>query len=219
MKFFTLCIALFLAQQSFSQNYFEGTVTYEYQYQSLYKFITTEYIKKTFPSGEIKTYKGSKLVIQTFFPEKTDTLKTIYVLDEQVGYVINPASDTIKQFSFNTIPGELLKSEKIGLTKEVLGKNCPAVQLEYIAELYKGKKINAVYYYDPAFPLNADLYQNFKQGYLNLYTEMAQSIVLASTMSYENLYRVDGTATKIDKKDIQDSFFDLPKDKVIIPMK
>lgn len=211
-----LTFILICSTSSFSQDSFEGSIHYSYSYESLYRFITTEYIQKTFPTQEIKTYKGAKFVVETINGNKPDTVKTIYDLAEQTCYVIYPASDTIKQFTYNSIPGQLLKSTKSSLTQTVLGKTCPAIELEYIADQYKGKKMTCVYYYDTDLSLDPANYQAFKQSYWNLYTSLAQALPVASSVSYEELYRVDAVATKISPAAVPDSFFELPEGKVIV---
>lgn len=216
MRLFILTLFLCCAHYSFSQSYFEGSIHYSYSYQSLYRFITTEYIQKTFPSHEIKTYKGAKFAVETIYGNKPDTVKTIYNLAEQTCYVIYPASDTIKQFTYNRIPGQLLKSTTSSLTQTVLGKTCPAIELEYIADQYKGKKMTCVYYYDTDLSLDPANYQAFKQSYWNLYTSLAKALPVASSVSYEELYRVDAIATKISPVAVSDSFFELPEGKVIV---
>ena len=204
---------------SSAQDYFEGTVSYEYEYTSLYKFISTDYIKKNFPTRSILHYKGSKYVEELFYNGDKPSTKTLYDLEMQKAYVIDPALDTVWQYSIDVIPGKLLKSEKTSLKKEVLGKNLPSYHLEYIVDMYNGKKTTAVYYYDTELTLNQTLYSDYKQSYWNLYTENTQSIYLASSMSIEKLYRLDATATKIDKKELPTSFFELPADKVVAEKK
>lgn len=219
MKILTTTLLLLFVQFSFSQDYFEGAVTYDYSYQSLYKFITTDYIAKTFPISEVKSFKGSKLAIETIFNDKSANTKTLYDLDNQVGYIIKASSDSIRQFKFDEIRGKLLRNAKSSLTKEVLGKTCPAVELEYIVDQYRGKKMTCVYHYDSELKLDPALYENFKYDYRNLYVAKAGAIDVASSISIEKLYRVDGVATKIDRKEIPDSFFELPEDKVLAPLK
>ncbi|MEO0472908.1 MAG: hypothetical protein AAF206_25045 [Bacteroidota bacterium] len=216
-RFFTLSIFCLVMSSLFAQDFFEGSITYQYSYQSLYKFITTDYIQKTFPLGERKTYKGSKILVETWYKERTDTLKTIYDLDKQKAFTIDPQSDTIRQTPINQPPGRLLQKEKVSMTKEVMGKKCAAVHLAYIVDMYRGKKVEAVYYYAPSLALNPVQYQGFQVDYMNLYAEMTGAIPLASSMSIEKLYRVDGVATDIQQKEVADTVFALPEGKVMYP--
>ena len=219
MKYLFCLIAIFTSAVLFSQNTFEGTIKYKYSYQSLYDWITTEYIEKNFPSEEIKTYKDSLICIQTIFANSTDTVKTIYNLSSQKGYIVYPDKDAIREIGINSIPGALQSNGATSLVKEVLGRSCKSFELQYTADIYKGRKMTCLYYYTDDYLLDIALYENFKSDYMHLYAASAKSIYLASSISIEKLYRIDGIATEIIEKEIPANFFELPEGKEVVPMK
>ncbi len=76
--------------------------------------------------------------------------------------------------------------------------------------------MTCVYHYDTDLALDPANYKEFKQSYWNLYTSLAQALPVASSVSYEELYRADAIATKISPAAVPDSFFELPEGKVIV---
>jgi len=196
--------------------YFEGEVHFKIEYESFNDNLAKELLVKELGSTLIGKVKEDKYLMYQNSSGDLGTTKIIYLLKENTGYVEYEKSDTIWQFNIDEEPGELLEVTKNTNDKKlILGDSCGSVTIRYIPKQSYVEQISCTYYFNPKYKLNPKFYQNHKDSYWNLFVNESKSIsVRNEVMNYPH-YKSIYQAQKIIVKNIKETEFNLPKNKII----
>lgn len=218
IKALFVLLLITVAINSHAQEYFEGEIQYAISYEA---------INPNIPIAVLETEMGTSFTAYI----KEDRYTTIYSgtgqlgwtkiitrLDQGYSYTEFEKSDTIVKSKFGSEKNELLFIEKNKAAKKiVLGTLCESVSMEYkpgdpeaFYESYKG-----TYYFDPRYALNSALYENYVDGFWNLYVKESGAISIRSETEFSPFFKAIQEATTIEAKKMDLSLFEPNPLKVI----
>jgi len=214
-----IIIFLFLIFNSkvFGQEYFEGELKYKIEYEPLHPNISKNMLETEFGNSFSAYVKEDRYTMIYHATGQIGWMKIIVRLDEGYTYTEFEKNDTIIKSKFGKKKNKLLifkknKDDK----KEVLGELCESITLDYELEpdaffpTQKGK-----YYFNPKYKLNSSLYENYTDGFWNLYVKESKSISIRNEIEYPSIFKSVSEATSITPKKISFEMFEPNKSKVI----
>ncbi|WP_153797675.1 hypothetical protein [Foetidibacter luteolus] len=168
---------------------------------------------KAFIKGKdvCRIYYNDKGIIVSRELQKTDSLKRyMWRADSDTVYV----NDLSKSVSFKAV------SIKNTAGKVILGKTCKGVEMysEYYASYDSEPEYNtAVYYFDSTQKLSPGIYEGVKYGSVEeLFSRYPYLTLGYITTFFGGKYRLSMTATKIIPTPMDDTYFQVPKNKTLI---
>lgn len=204
---------------TFAQDYFEGQIDYQVEYESLNNNIPSSYL--SYMLGDLFTayVKEDRYIMLYSSRAGKGWSKTIIRLDEGYSYVEFEKSDTIFRSKLNTNKNKLIVIKKNPNKQlSVLGEMCSSISLKYeFLDSENPIKIsNSVHYYNPKYRLNPMKYKIYTSGFWNLYVDKSEAISIRNEHTYEGFFKSVSEAKKIEVKEIPDELFELNKEKIIV---
>lgn len=146
-------------------------------------------------------------------------MKVIVSLKEGYSYTEFEKSDTIVKSKLNNGQEELLEFKRNSDTKKmVLNELCEAVSIvikpldpEAFYQEQRG-----THYFNPKYKLNAKLYENYTDGFWNLFVAESNAISIRNETEFFPLFKKIDEATSVVAKAVPDAIFKLDPNKTVL---
>lgn len=217
MKTITVLLLLFVSI-SYGQDYFEGQIEYKIEYETLNPNISKDYLSREFGDSFTAFVQEDRYAMIYHATGELGWMKIIVRLDEGYSYTEYEKKDTISKTKFGLEKSKLLKFEhNPDDKKKVLGELSESITLEYesldpdsFITVFKGK-----YYFNTKYKLNPKLYENYTDGFWNLFVKKSKSISIRNETEFYPYFKTNQEAVTIDKKKIPSNIFEPNTSKVI----
>ncbi|PIA79449.1 hypothetical protein BFR04_00960 [Gaetbulibacter sp. 4G1] len=214
----TKLILLLIASNIYGQEYFEGQLNYKIEYQPLNANIPAEYLAKEFGDSFTAYVREDRYAMIYHAKGELGWMKVIVRLDEGYSYTEFEKADTISKTKFGLEKNKLIELKRnTNDSKEVLGEMCESITLNYepsnpesFFQSFRGK-----YYFNPKYKLNANLYQNYTDGFWNLFVKESESISIRNETEFYPLFKAIQEASSIEIKTISLEMFEPNSSKII----
>lgn len=214
MKNLMILGCFILCQFSCAQKYFEGKVTFNKTYEPIDTRLTAELLAEYYGNWMIGMVQENRYLMYAPLNSK-DTMKIYYFLESSDGYIENSNSDTIEHFRIDEELAVLKNVKSVNSKKMVLGELCSAVSIEYKPNIDYIEKVIGVYYFNPKYKLNKELYIHHKDNFWNLFVAKSGSISVRNEITYFPIYKAIYQASNIEEQKIDDRLFILNPNKFI----
>ena len=202
----------------FSQEYFEGELNYNIEYESNNESISTNFLKKEFGVSFTAYVKEDKYAMIYYGKGQKGWMKVIVRLDEGFKYTEFEKSDTIVKTKFGKEKNDLISfKQNTDEKKEILGTECESITIEYEEGDSDSfiKEVRGKYYFDPKYKLNSALYSKYTDGFWNLYVKESESVSIRNEVEFYPLFKSIQEVTSIVEKKIDNTMFEPNKEKII----
>ncbi|WP_405208028.1 hypothetical protein [Aquimarina sp. LLG6339-5] len=213
---------LLLISNMYGQEYFEGQIEYKIEYEP---------INPNIPRGYLSTELGDSFT--AFVQEDRYTMiyngkgelgwmKIIVRLDEGYSYTEYEKKDTITKAKFGLEKDKLLEfSRNPDDKKIVMDELCESITINYQPSNPKAffKTFRGKYYFNPKYKLNSKLYENYTNGFWNLFVKESNSISIRNETEFYPFFKATQEAISIDEKKIPSKIFEPNNSKVIFEKK
>ncbi|WP_299255455.1 hypothetical protein [uncultured Aquimarina sp.] len=217
----TILFLLFISN-IYGQEYFEGQIEYKIEYEP---------INPNIPKGYLSTELGDSFT--AFVQEDRYTMiyhgkgelgwmKVIVRLDEGYSYTEYEKKDTISKTKFGLDKDKLLKfSHNPDDKKIIMDELCESITINYQPSDPKSffKTFRGKYYFNPKYKLNSKLYENYTDGFWNLFVKESNSISIRNETEFYPFFKTTQEAISIDEKKIPSKTFEPNNSKVIFEKK
>lgn len=184
----------------YSQN-FKGEIVYSNTYESKVAQLSNNQLNIMLgttqnyftQNGNYKSISNGKLILWQLYINKENKL-----------YNKMGNSETVYWNDCSVQGDEVLKAEVNKNAATILGKTCDEVILICKNGIQK-------YYFNSSLRVDPDLFKNHKFGNWYDYISKAKAFPLKIIVENQQ-FKMVSIATKIDNKEVPDSFFDLPKE-------
>ena len=217
-KYALAFLLTFFGLNCYSQNYFEGIVLYEIEYEPIANNISEKSLVEEMGDSLIAYIQEHRYLM--IFNTKSDLgVNKIFVsLEEGYAYIDYEQSDTIYKYKINKKSGALLKYEHTpNDKKKILDNICESITINYqpsdTDNSYEVRR--AKYYFDPRYKLNAKAYANHNENFWNLFVNKSNSISVRNEVEYYPIYRSVQQAVKVIEKILPDQIFLIDTNKYI----
>lgn len=209
---------IFICFQLNAQDFFEGELNYQIEYEVLNKNIPVSVLEREMGDSFSAYVKEDKYMMVYNSKGELGYRKIIIRLDEGYGYEEYEKSDTIFKYPLNNNKNKLIEiSRNSNDRKKVLDEMCESVTLKYestdpesIFKITYGK-----HYFNPKYKLNYEKYKNYTSGFWNLYVQEAEAISLRNEHFFKEMFNSVSQATKIIRKKILEKLFVIDKNKIV----
>lgn len=221
MNYFTkiasIFFLLFIATMS-GQEYFEGVLEYKVSYESNSEFIPTETLENEFGTSFTAYVQEDRYAMIFHSSGQFGWMKVIVSLKEGYSYTEFERSDTIVKSKFNKEQEELIEFKRNSDNKKlILNELCESVTINFKPldpdSFYK--ELRGTHYFNPKYKLNAKLYENYTDGFWNLFVAESNAISIRNETEFFPFFKKVDEATSIVAEDVPDTIFDLDPNKVI----
>ncbi len=199
MKNLLTTLLIFLSVVLTAQN-FKGEITYSNTYESKSEQLTNEQLTAMLGTTQHYFTKNGNYKSET---NGTFFLWQTYINKENRLYSKMAASETVYWNDCSIQGDKVIKADIRKNAETVLGKSCDEITLVCESGIQK-------YYFNTSLAVNPDLFKNHKFG--NWYDFISRSKAFPLKIVIENpQFKMTSIATKVEPKDIPDSFFKLPE--------
>jgi len=215
LKFILL---LFFISNAYGQEYFEGEIHYKISYEPMNQKIPIAYLEKEMGSSFTAYVQEDRYLMKYHAEGENGWMKIIVDLKEGYTYTESEKQDTISKTKFGINTDKLINfARNIEDKKQLLGEECESISISYEPSDPRAfyQTFNGKYYFNPKYKLNAKLYENYSDGFWNLYVKEAQSISVRNETEFYPLFRSIQEAVSIEEKVIPDDMFDLDPTKYV----
>jgi hypothetical protein len=180
---------------------FEGIIKYVVKYESTSNEYPIEYLKAHYGDTSIVYIKGGNY--KQVYPHTVEYSEVIYHNLTNQYYLLKVGIDSLFYADVGNSNEKytLKKSTRPDIT--ILGYKCNSIIMFH-------RNVSTLYYYAPSLPLSAKPFRFHKYGGYNILTKKIKSIYLAKYDKYKD-FTISSEAFFIEKKNLQDSIFNLPK--------
>ncbi|MEW7289641.1 hypothetical protein [Aquimarina sp. 2304DJ70-9] len=217
LKFQTALVLLFISN-IFGQEYFEGELQYKIEYEPLNKNIPVSYLEKEMGKSFSAYVQEDRYIMIYHATGELGWMKIMVMLNEGYTYTEFENSDTITKVKFANEKDKLIEFKRNSDDKrEILNEMCESITINYqptdsdsFFQIFRGK-----YYFNPKYKLNDKLYENYTDGFWNLYVNESKSISIRNETEFYPIFKTIQEVTSITEKEILDEMFELNKSKII----
>jgi hypothetical protein len=187
--------------------YFEGRITYRYDMETKSDTISQAALEELFGStAELYFKEGNYLEIYEggYMKEQLYNRKTnkVYFTDKYKG-------DTVFRVDAGKPGDEILRQELHPEKEKILNIECDELVLYY------ANKTISIYYNSDSLQINPDWYSNYTSYNKNIISRKMGALYLKYRMEYPG-YIATLTATSILWQKIDDKFFKVPGEKILV---
>lgn len=215
-------IFLFSISPIIGQEYFEGEIHYKVSYTPLIDQLSENRIIQTLGDTIIGYVQERRYIMESNTTDSYGRIKLIMLMDENLVYMVPEKTDTIYKYALNKENSKLLEARKNkGDIKTILGDKCSSVTLiTSDLSLNPLDKTTGIYYYNPKYKLNKEVYSIHKQNHWNQFVNIAGAISVRNEVTREPFYKSVMTAYQIIPKKIPDHLFKIDtKGKIVKEIK
>ncbi len=213
---------LLLVSDSYGQDYFEGQIEYQIEYEALNPSITSEYLATELGNSFTAFVKEDRYAMVYHATGDLGWMKIIVRLDEGYSYTEFEKIDTISKTKFGEKKHALLKFKRnTAHAKEILGEVCESITIHYepkddtaFFQTFRG-----TYYFNPTYKLNSQLYERYTDGFWNLFVKESKSISIRNETEFYPLFKSVQEAISIEKKEISYTIFEPNASKIVLEQK
>ena len=210
---------LLLVTTMSGQEYFEGVLEYNVSYESTSEFISVETLESEFGTSFTAYVQEDRYAMIFNGTGQFGWVKVIVSLKEGYAFTEFEKSDTITKTKLNKPQEGLIEFKRNSDNKKlVLNEWCESVTLTYKPSgpnvFYQEHR--AVYYFNPKYKLNAKVYENYTDGYRNLFVAESNAISIRNEVEFFPLFKQIDEATSIVAQEVPDAMFDLNPTKTIL---
>jgi len=217
IKFSTLIITLFFFSLG-AQEFFEGELHYNIEYESINENIPIEFLEIEMGKSFTAYVKEDRYAMIYHSTGQQGWMKIIVRLDQGYSYTEFEKLDTITKVKFGKGTNELIKFNRNTTDKKkILGEDCESITLEYKSK-EKGspfQEIRGKYYFNPKYRLNPNRYSEYTDGFWNLFVKESASISIRNEITFYPLFKSIQEVTSITEKKIDKGMFEPNKNKEI----
>jgi len=200
------------------QEYFEGVLEYKVSYESSSEFIPVETLKSEFGTSFTAYVQEDRYAMIFHGTGQFGWMKVIVSLKEGYAFTEFEKSDTIMKTKLNKVQEGLIEFKRNSDNKKlVLNEWCESVTLKYKPSgpdvFYQEHR--ATHYFNPKYKLNAKLYENYTDGYRNLFVAESNAISIRNEIEFFPLFKQIDEATSIVAKEVPDAMFNLNPAKTV----
>lgn len=212
-------LLLLIVSNIYGQEYFEGELNYKIEYQAINPNISTEYLAKELGDSFTAYVKEDRYMMIYHGKGQLGWMKIIVRLDQGYSYTEYEKKDTIIKTKFGLEKEKLLELKRNSDDRrEVLGELCESITLNYepsdpesFFQILRGK-----YYFNPKYKLNSKLYENYTDGFWNLFVKESESISIRNETEFYPLFKAIQEAISIEEKEISIEVFEPNSSKIIL---
>jgi len=201
---------LFFSKISICQDFFEGIITYKIDTELMQEdhLYNDYYSQKYGDTMVVYLHKEGYFKREYIGSGKMGYDWTIYDVTKNEYYGKWKSMDSIFFYNCNEVITELMSFNK-GPDKKILGKNCKSIIVRSFEPKLK-ENLSQIFYYSGDEKVSPDVFSKFKDGYLDKVYSGSKSHILE--WEFEQPYvRVKFTAVSIEKKNLDQKIFELPK--------
>lgn len=217
--FLVSVILFFIGNPVFGQDYFDGIINYKIEYTVINDAIPVDYLETEMGTSFTAYIQEDRYAMIYHGTGEMGWSKNIVLLKEGYSYTEFENSDTIYKSKFGLGNEKLIefkrnKDDKI----EILGEVCESVTIDFEPNDPKSfyTKRKGKFYFNPRYRLNPELYENYTDGFWNLFVNESKSISIRNEIEYYPIYKVIQEANTIKQQKVSNDVFTLSKDKYII---
>lgn len=201
------------------QEYFEGVLEYKVSYESTSEFIPTETLKSEFGTSFTAYVQEDRYAMIYHATGQFGWMKVIVSLKEGYSYTEFEKSDTISKTKLNIGQEELIEFKRNSDNKKlILNDWCESVTINFKPSgpdvFYQEHR--GTHYFNPKYKLNAKLYENYTDGFWNLFVSESNAISLRNETEFFPLFKKVDEATSVVAKDVSDAMFNLNPAKTVL---
>ena len=194
-----------------SQEYFEGEIQYEVEFEALSEHMSAEFMAKEFGNSFTAYIKEDRYALVYNGSGTKGWMKVIIRLDEGCSYTEYEKVPTISKAKFSPEKNELLLFERNHKEqKNVLGEKCESVTINQrpSEDIPFVKEIKGTYYFSPKYSLNPEKYKDHQEDYWNKYVEESRAISIRNETEYSPFFVSTSEAISVKQKKMDDSLFE-----------
>ena len=201
MKYKILIFLLvYINCQGFAQSKdFEGVVTYKVAVKPKQEGVTEKTMKTILATGDNLV----AWIKQGNYRQSSGACDVYYINKDQRVYYKFKSLDTLYYIEYNYDTNKVINFSKEKEQLQIAGYTCNIITIQTSGGTRK-------YSYSPLLHINPEYDKQNTSGNYNLYIKETESVWLRSEDDAPN-YNVSQTATKVEKKDVDDHVFDLPR--------
>lgn len=203
----------------YGQEYFEGEINYEIEYQPVNSNIPKSFLENEIGSSFKAYIKEDKYAMKYNSTGQKGWMKIIVRLDQGYTYTEFEKSNTIIKTKFGNEHESLIEFKRnTEDKKEILGEQCESVTINYETKNPEAthKIVKGKYYFNPKYRINPELYKNYTDGFWNQFFTETESVSVRNEIEYLTLFKVIQEAKSIEKREIPSAMFEPNESKLII---
>ncbi|MBQ4804996.1 hypothetical protein J8L88_19180 [Aquimarina sp. MMG015] len=213
---------LLLISNMFGQEYFEGQIEYKIEYEPINPNIPRSYLSTELGDSFTAFVQEDRYTMIYNGKGELGWMKIIVRLDEGYSYTEYEKKDTITKAKFGLEKDKLLEfSRNPDDKKIVMDELCESITINYQPSDPKSffKTFRGKYYFNPKYKLNSKLYENYTNGFWNLFVKESNSISIRNETEFYPFFKATQEAISIDEKKIPSKIFEPNNSKVIFKKK
>ena len=201
------------------QEYFEGVLEYKVSYESTSEFIPVETLKSEFGTSFTAYVQEGRYAMIYHSTGQFGWMKVIVSLKDGYSYTEFEKSDTIMRSKLNVGKEELIEFKRNTDNKKlILNELCESVTINYkpLGPDVFYQEHRGTHYFNPKYKLNAKLYENYTDGFWNLFVSESNAISIRNEAEFFPLFKKVDEATSIVAEEVPDTMFILNPNKTIL---
>ncbi|WP_147404138.1 hypothetical protein [Aquimarina sp. AD1] len=213
---------LLLISNMYGQEYFEGQIEYKIEYEPINPNIPRSYLSTELGDSFTAFVQEDRYTMIYNGKGELGWMKIIVRLDEGYSYTEYEKKDTITKAKFGLEKDKLLEfSRNPDDKKIVMDELCESITINYQPSDPKSffKTFRGKYYFNPKYKLNSKLYENYTNGFWNLFVKESNSISIRNETEFYPFFKATQEAISIDEKKIPSKIFEPNNSKVIFEKK
>ena len=201
-----------------AQDFFEGELKYKIDYESLNPNIPESYLERELGSSFSAYVKEDRYTMIYDAKGTQGWMKVIVRLDQGYTYTEYEKLDTIVKTKFGSEKNKLVHFKRNSANKkEILDELCESVSIHYEPQDPTSyfQSFQGTYYFNPKYKLNSKLYDNYTDGFWNLFVGESNAISIRNEISFSPLFKSIQEVTSIEPKQIPLEMFEPNTAKII----
>lgn len=214
----SITLILFYVGAIHAQEFFEGEVKYNIEYQSNNANLPTSVLEQEFGTSFTAYVKEDRYAMVYHATGQQGWMKIIVRLDEGYSYTEFEKLDTITKSKFGTERNDLITFKRNQNDKKIiLGETCESITLHYKPKDTSSffSEMRGKYYFNPNYKLNATLYSEYTDGFWNLCVEESNALSIRNETEFYPHFKSIQEVTSIVQKNIDNDIFEPNANKVI----
>jgi hypothetical protein len=186
--------------------YFEGKISYEYDFIIRDTTRKTQFFKTLYPTKSVLTFKDGNSIEEY---EGGESIYDLYIVNQNKLYTRRNQSDTLYWFDCGN-PGEEILSMKVHSNNEnILGIKCDELSITY-----KNKTVTYWYNQD-TLKINPDWFKRLTYTNRNITSKKLGAVCLKVKVEYPD-YILMQTVNSISTEKINSNIFTVPANAVLV---
>jgi len=201
-----LLFACSLTSKKSDKPYFEGKITYDYDFQIKDTTPKTKFFKTLYPTKSVLTFKDGNSLEEY---KGGESVYDLYIVNQNRFYTKRGASDTLFWFDCGG-PGEEILSMTVNSNNEKIN----GIKCDELSIIYK-KKVVTYWYNQDTFKINPDWFKRLTYTNRDITSKKIGAVCLKVKVEYPD-YVLMQTATSISKEKINAEVLEVPKNAILV---